>query len=47
MTKTPPKPSKPKLPHGRGGTKSAAADEINQATTEDMQREDLGIAAKE
>ncbi len=47
MTKAPNKPTKPKLPHGRGGTKPAAADKINQATTEDMEREDLGIAAKE
>ena len=47
MTKAPSKPAKPKLPRGRRGAKPAASDKINQATTEDMQREDLGIAAKE
>jgi hypothetical protein len=43
MTKSPSKPAKPRLPRGRRG----ATENINQATTEDMQREDLGIAAKE
>lgn len=45
--KAPSKPTKPKLPHGRAGPKPAAPDKINQATTEDMEREHLGIAAKE
>ena len=47
MTKAPSKPAKPKLPRGRRGAKPAASEKINQATTEDMQREGLGIAAKE
>jgi hypothetical protein len=47
MTKAPTRPTKAKLPRGRGGAKPAAADKINQATTEDLQREGLGVAAKE
>lgn len=39
--------AKPKLPSGRGGNKPAGSPKINQATTEDMQREGLGVAAKE
>lgn len=39
--------AKPKLPRGKGGKKPAADARINQATTEDMQREGLGVAAKE
>ena len=39
--------AKPKLPRGKGGKKPAAAAKINQATTEDLQRAGLGIAAKE
>lgn len=40
-------PAKPKSPRGRGGKKPAGSAKINQATTEDMQREGLGVAAKE
>ena len=47
MTNKPTGPSKAKLPRGRGGNKPAASAKINQATTEDMQREGLGVAAKE
>ena len=47
MSKAPTKPAKPRLPESRAGIKPAASDKINQATTEDLQREDLGIAAKE
>ena len=47
MTKKDKRPTKPRLPHGRGGNKPAASDKINQATTEDMEREGLGVAAKE
>ena len=47
MTNHKPGRTKPKLPHGRVGKKPAATDKINQATTEDMQREGLGVAAKE
>ncbi len=47
MTSKTTSPSKPKLPRGRGGKKSGASDETNQATTEDMEREGLGVAAKE
>lgn len=47
MTKDKSAPAKPKLPRGRGGNKPAASAKINQATTEDMQREGLGVAAKE
>lgn len=39
-------PTKAKLPRGKSGKKPAAA-RTNQATTEDMQRAGLGIAAKE
>ena len=39
--------AKPKLPRGKSGKKPAAAARINQATTEDLQREGLGVAAKE
>ena len=47
MTSKPTGPSKPKLPRSRGGKKPSASTKINQATTEDMQREGLGVAAKE
>jgi len=47
MSKASTKPTKAKLPRGRASAKPAASDKLNQATTEDMQREDLGIAAKE
>ena len=39
--------AKPKLPRGKSGKKPAAAARSNQATTEDLQRAGLGIAAKE
>ena len=44
---TPAEPTDPKLPRGRGGTKPSSSDKLNQATTEDMEREELGVAAKE
>ena len=47
MSKKNTSPTKPKLPRGRGGNKPAAAAQINQATTEEFEREGLGIAAKE
>lgn len=47
MTNKPSGPSKPKLPRERGGKKPAASTRNNQATTEDMEREGLGVAAKE
>jgi len=40
------KKSKPKTPHGRRGGKAAKGDS-NQATTDDFEREDMGIAPKE
>jgi hypothetical protein len=47
MKKTPaPKPSKAKVPRGRRGAKKIPAD-MNQATTDEFEREDMGIAAKE
>ena len=39
--------TEPKLPRGRAGKKPLATAKINQATTEDLQREGLGVAAKE
>ncbi len=47
MTKGQPQLTKPKLPRGRGGKKPPVSAKINQATTEDMEREGLGVAAKE
>ena len=47
MTKKNSGPTKPKLPRGRGGNKPASSAKSNQATIEDMQREGLGVAAKE
>lgn len=37
--------SKPRLPRGSGGKAPAA--QLNQATTEEFEREGLGVAAKE
>ena len=45
-TRTTPKHTKRKLPRGRHGGK-ADAEDMNQATTGDFEREDLGIAPKE
>jgi hypothetical protein len=44
--KKPTKRSKAKTPRGRPGAKPAGG-EMNQATTSDFEREDLGIAPKE
>jgi hypothetical protein len=41
-----PKHSKRKLPRGRRGAK-ADAEAMNQATTRDFDREEMGIAPKE
>lgn len=45
MKQSAPKDSKAKLPRGR--RKGAAEDEMNQATTRDFEREEMGIAPKE
>lgn len=45
MNQSPTKKSKPKAPRGRGG--KAANRDMNQATTDDFEREDMGIAPKE
>jgi hypothetical protein len=41
-----PKPSRPRPPRGRRGGKADAAG-MNQATTEEFEREDMGVAPKE
>jgi hypothetical protein len=41
-----PKSSRPRPPRGRRGGKADAAD-MNQATTEEFEREDMGVAPKE
>jgi len=46
MTKPATKGPKPKTPRGRRGAKPGASD-MNQATTEEFQREDMGVAPKE
>ena len=46
MKQAPKKKSKPKTPRGRAGGK-VADPEMNQATTDDFEREDMGIAPKE
>ena len=47
MTNSTSQTSKPKLPRGKRGKPATVASKTNQATTEDMQREGLGVAAKE
>lgn len=42
---TGPKATEPKAPRGKRGAKPAA--HTNKATTEEFEREDMGIAAKE
>jgi hypothetical protein len=47
MTKPPEAPTKAKLPRGRRDAKASPSRKVHQATTDDMQREGLGVAAKE
>jgi len=47
MKKAAPKHSKAKLPRGRRAPQAQKEDEMNQATTGDFEREDMGIAPKE
>jgi hypothetical protein len=46
MKQTAPKHSKAKLPRGRR-TPPSQSDDMNQATTGDFEREDMGVAPKE
>jgi hypothetical protein len=46
MTKPSTKGSKPKMPRGRKGAKPAGSN-LNQATTDEFEREDMGVAPKE
>ena len=46
MKQSAPKHSKAKLPRGRRNAR-AGGEEMNQATTHDFDREELGIAPKE
>jgi hypothetical protein len=46
MSKASNKSSKPRTPRGRRGAKPGASD-MNQATTQEFEREDMGVAPKE
>lgn len=46
MTKPATKGPKPKIPRGRKGAKRAASN-LNRATTDEFEREDMGVAPKE
>jgi hypothetical protein len=39
--------SKPKTPRGRPGAGKTSRADVNQATTDEFEREDMGIAPKE
>ena len=47
MTEPTKAPTKARLPRGRRDAKASPSRKVHQATTDDMEREGLGVAAKE